>query len=240
MKLYFTRHGQVLPKEFVGTVDFPKGDIPLSELGKKQAVCAGRELARLGFHGKIYSSPYSRTLTTADLIAERCGVEFFMNEKLREKIFVEKDALEFRGLTEAQIKVRFANAAKDAGLVYPWWTTQVDDIGDIADRVGTFWDSVIDGEDEEVFAVGHGATQVGCIAYFNKRFSLGLPEEVHELEEFVIPRFSNCNLNCIELDENRNLVSARLFMTDHLSDEMLTSNSEQVKRPEEITILQKF
>lgn len=46
MKIHITRHGQVIPKEFIGTVDFPKGDVPLSEKGKQQATCLGKELLK--------------------------------------------------------------------------------------------------------------------------------------------------------------------------------------------------
>ena len=112
----------------------------------------------------------------------------------------------------------------------------MDTIADIAERVSGFWDRILDSDHDEVFAVVHGATQVGSTYYFNKRFHLGLPEDVYELEEFLIPRFLNCNLSCIELDGKKELVSAHLLSTAHLSDELLTSNSNAVVRPEEIIL----
>ena len=143
MKIYFTRHGQVLPTEFIGTVDFPKGDIPLSELGKRQAVCLGQEMVSRGFSGVIYSSPYDRTATTANIIAEGCGANVYVDSALREKIFVEAEAKLFHGLTAQQLKDRFPHVARDAQLEYPWWTTGVDTIADMAERVIGFSDSLL-------------------------------------------------------------------------------------------------
>ena len=71
MKLYVTRHGQVCPNDFTKSVDFPTGDIPLSEKGQAQAACLGEELKPEydgafaiidGFSGKIYIDPDEETL----------------------------------------------------------------------------------------------------------------------------------------------------------------------------------
>ncbi|MBR2013708.1 MAG: histidine phosphatase family protein, partial [Clostridia bacterium] len=49
MKIYLTRHGQVVPVKFTGTVDCPDRDIALSDLGEKQAKLLGKELALRNF-----------------------------------------------------------------------------------------------------------------------------------------------------------------------------------------------
>ena len=71
MKFYVTRHGQVAEDaEYFGDVAYPKGDMPLSKLGREQAELLGNRLRDEGFSGKIFSSPYLRTMETADIIAE--------------------------------------------------------------------------------------------------------------------------------------------------------------------------
>ena len=65
MKIYLTRHGQVLSKEFYGNVQYPVGDMPLTSLGREQAAYLGAYMKHLGFKGTIYSSPYARALETA-------------------------------------------------------------------------------------------------------------------------------------------------------------------------------
>ena len=62
MKIYLTRHGQVATKQFVGNVQYPVGDMPLTPLGREQAAYLGAYMKHLGFTGRIYSSPYRRAL----------------------------------------------------------------------------------------------------------------------------------------------------------------------------------
>ena len=74
MRIFETRHGQVLPKRYYqDNPSFPVGDMPLSELGEEQARLVGKRLKELHFNGVIYSSPYARTLKTADIIAGEVG-----------------------------------------------------------------------------------------------------------------------------------------------------------------------
>ena len=57
MKIYISRHGQVADDaEYLGDVAYPKGDIPLSALGREQARLLGVRLRDEGFSGIIYSS----------------------------------------------------------------------------------------------------------------------------------------------------------------------------------------
>ena len=85
MKFYVTRHGQVAEdSEYFGDVAYPKGDMPLSKLGREQADLLGKRLRDEGFSGKIFSSPYLRTMETADIIAKITGSQVYPTPALHE------------------------------------------------------------------------------------------------------------------------------------------------------------
>ena len=76
---YITRHGQVADDaEYInGNVSLPKGEVPLSALGREQAVLLGKFLKRRNFTGKILASPLWRTMETAELIATETGSSIY-------------------------------------------------------------------------------------------------------------------------------------------------------------------
>ncbi|MBQ7032435.1 MAG: histidine phosphatase family protein [Clostridia bacterium] len=236
MKIYITRHGQVAPKLFVGSVDYPTGDIPLTELGQSQAVCLGKELKKRGFSGKILSSPYRRTMMTANLAADGCDAPIYPDGALREMFFSDEAGEAFIGMDLDTLRTLFPHVAPDAELPHPWWTTQADTRPDLIARLAVFWDGVLASGVDEVLMVGHGASVFGSMAYMNKKFGLGLPEDLQALGDFQATRNLNCNLSCIETDTAGQLVSARLFATDHLPDDLLTSNTNPLPRPTEICL----
>jgi len=236
MKIYITRHGQVTPKVYENSVDYPTGDIPLTSLGQEQAICLGKELRARNFKGRIISSPYRRTMMTADLAANECGAPVYADGALREMFFSEENANAFNGMDIETLKLNFSHVAKDAILPYPWWTTCVDEQLDIIARLKSFWATLLTAGCEEVLVVGHGASVFGSMFFFNKTFKLGLPDDPGELGDFQASLNLNCNLSCIEINQEGKLTSARLFATDHLPDSLLTSNTNPKPRPQEVLI----
>ena len=82
MKIYSTRHGQT---------DFNRNDIilgttdvPLNETGLAQAKELAEQVSALGDVDIIIASPMKRALTTASIVADRCGLEIVTDERLRE------------------------------------------------------------------------------------------------------------------------------------------------------------
>ena len=77
MKIYFTRHGQVCPKDFVGSVDFPTGDIPLSELGiteiKEEEIMAVAEATAVDTVGNMPFAVTAKDIYAAILAADAIG-----------------------------------------------------------------------------------------------------------------------------------------------------------------------
>lgn len=222
MRIYLTRHGQVLPDKFFGTADFPDGDIPLSELGKEQAEYLGKELARRNFKGIIISSPYLRTMTTAEAVASACDVKIYPEAAFREGVFREEEIKQLRGMTLQELKEKFPHVAPDAALAYPWWTTELENtVEAYSKRIDPLLDRLLASDNEEILLVGHGASIGGTTNYFRKKFNIEMP---HGLKNV------NCNLSIFDLDENRELKRAVFFENKHLPEELLTSNVAQVER----------
>lgn len=80
MIIYCVRHGE---SESNVTGIFPTNDTPLTQRGIEQAKQAAESLAHINI-AEIYSSPMLRTIQTASIIAERLGLEFRVDERLRE------------------------------------------------------------------------------------------------------------------------------------------------------------
>src|ERR1700710_2846679 len=77
-------------------------DIPLNDIGRRQAETTGRLLARRAWDG-IYSSPLSRAYDTANIIAGELG----MPSPERVDAIVERNYGEAEGLNWEQIEERF-------------------------------------------------------------------------------------------------------------------------------------
>ena len=74
MRRFITRHSQIPDgSSYDGGHLFPVGETLISELGREQARLLGIRLREMGFSGVILSSPYVRTMLTAEIIAKETG-----------------------------------------------------------------------------------------------------------------------------------------------------------------------
>ncbi len=221
MKIYLARHGQVLPKKFIGTTDRPVGEIELSDLGEKQAECLGKALQCLNFQGKILSSPYIRTMQTADIAAAVCGALVYPEPAMREGVFSHEKLMKYKGSTLETLREKFAHISPDTALPHPWWTTEEEEPEDVLMRMTPFLDQLFESDHQEVLLVGHGASVNAAIRYFARRLGFERPRGLKNL---------NCSLSCFELDDCLNPLRIFLFDTAHLPDEYLTSNADEKER----------
>ena len=100
-RVYLVRHGatQLTAEDrFSGSAG-----VDLSEEGRWQAERLGERLAREGVHA-IYSSPLSRTMDTARIIASECGGEPVPMDGLREI-----GHGRWEGLTRSEVEERFGS-----------------------------------------------------------------------------------------------------------------------------------
>jgi broad specificity phosphatase PhoE len=100
-RIYLVRHGatQLTAEDrFSGSTG-----VDLSDEGRRQAACLGERLAREGVNA-IYSSPLSRTMDTARIIAGECGGEPVPMDGLREISHGR-----WEGLTRHEVEERFGD-----------------------------------------------------------------------------------------------------------------------------------
>jgi ribonuclease H / adenosylcobalamin/alpha-ribazole phosphatase len=93
------RHGQTsmsVQKRYAGT-----SDVPLTEIGVRQAAAAAKRLASAGL-GAIVSSPLLRAVRTAEEVAAATGVPVLTDEGFRETDFGA-----WEGLTFAEVRERW-------------------------------------------------------------------------------------------------------------------------------------
>jgi ribonuclease H / adenosylcobalamin/alpha-ribazole phosphatase len=87
------RHGQTalsVERRFAG-----RGDVPLTETGRRQAAAAGSALAARGSVELIVTSPLGRARRTAEAVAERTGAGLLVDDGLAETDFGEWEGLSF-------------------------------------------------------------------------------------------------------------------------------------------------
>lgn len=170
MRIFETRHGQVMPAVcYNNDASRPVGDTPLSELGDRQALQAGKRLKELGFKGVIFASPYDRTLRTASIIAEELDLPFTPLPCLHEIFVQSKPDKLFKGLTTDEISARYNRARVSVDMPYPWWEEVTEDLSDVITRLKNGLEPVLSNlpKDIDVLLVGHAATSVGMRHLFD-------------------------------------------------------------------------
>ena len=206
MKIYVTRHGQVLPTKFYKNVQFPAGDMPITELGHMQAKRLGEYMKHIGFTGKIYSSPYIRTLETAEIIADCTGSEIIPWAPMREIVNCVENILPFNGLTLDEIRTRFRHISEECTLSYPWWTVDYETEEDVFTRLKKGFEA-LDLKEDAMF-VGHGASLEGLIEVLGIPHTGGLPY--------------NC---CFSMYDTENKKNFKYMDDAHLPYKLRTFNS---------------
>lgn len=106
--LYFTRHGQTVwnvENKICGATD-----IPLTELGHKQAMELGEEILRQGLQiDEILYSPLVRAAETARHISDVTRIPMRMEMRLKEQNFGKYESTPRDGAEFAEMKMHFIN-----------------------------------------------------------------------------------------------------------------------------------
>lgn len=207
MKFYITRHGQVAPKESYGDVQFPAGDPPLTKIGRAQASRLGEYMHHIGFCGKLYTSPYARTMETAEIIADKTGSEIVPSAFMREIMKTQDAADEFCGMTMQQLQKQFRHVDGSAALPYPWWSAHADTEEDVLERVSKGFLEL--NLKEDAMFVGHGAS-AGHLIHF-----LPIPKKSGKL-------LYNCSLSVLDTE---NKAGCQYMDTAHLPYDIWGQNT---------------
>ncbi len=167
MRIYLARHGQPaldnMPKG--ANYELPDGDYVLSVLGREQADYLGHRLKEMNFSGKVFSSPYARTMETASIAAAVCGLEVIPEPCMQEMRFSAEPPCP--GMTLDELKKNYPNIAPDAELVRPWMLPcGPEEVSDVRKRIFLYMEKLLAAPPAaEILLVGHGAT-VGAVKTF--------------------------------------------------------------------------
>lgn len=149
--IYLVRHGQT-PWNKAGRYQ-GHTDIPLSPLGRRQALCLARRLARDPIDA-IYSSDLTRARGTAAPLARRLSLPVRARADLREMAYGDLE-----GLTAAQIEERYPHYYP-AARQDPLGTTppRGESFSSMYARVLAAWEEIIAAPHKRVVVVAHGGT----------------------------------------------------------------------------------
>ncbi len=217
MIVYITRHGQPLIESAEeADPEYPRHDPPLTTLGRLQASALGRRLRQAGFGGRIYASPYRRTVETAELIAEELDCCHTPEPAIREIVKQAEQMEGFVGLAVEALRAEYPRVAPDASLPKPWWTPEAETDDQVLDRVAPFLQRLIGNGGGDALLVGHGASVQAVTRWFLERCR-GVPMEM--------PLSWNCALTAFQVGEACEVLFLR--DTTHLLDDQVTSNARR-------------
>lgn len=218
MIIYVARHGQpdLDQISWKANPDIPLCDPVLTSKGQTQAKYLGKYLRHKNFKGIIISSPYRRTLETAQIVSEQTGSTVTIEPAIQE-IVTHNGFPEFDGLNIKQIQQLYKNVSKSFEIPYPWFSQGPETIENVKKRVAPILARALK-SDLEVLLVGHGAS-------------------VHAVKELLLNDVLykniaeghnwNCSISSYIFDNKNNLSKFDLFNIEHMPRNIITSN----KRP---------
>ena len=219
MIIHITRHGQPAVGDLPPGTNhqYPPGDPVLSVLGRRQAAWLGEHLAEMGFQGPIFSSPYRRTLETAQIIAE-IGRQPLIPEPALQEHVLREGTPEFEGLTVDEMRRLYPNVEPDAHVPHPWFaegpeTTEVE----VKNRMRPLLEKLFGLAWEEALLVGHGASVHACI-------DLLVPGHMAARQARDPVVGWNCALTTVAGDGWENVSLVHDFEISHMPSECVTSN----------------
>ena len=210
MRIFETRHGQVLPKSYYqGNASLPVGNAGLSELGKEQARFVGKRLKELNFNGIIFSSPYDRTLNTAEIIAEEVGAKIIPLICMREISNAKEPTTRSAG-SGAEIVTKYPHVEVEFDKIYDWCDERAEGLDEVIERLKVGLKPVLSKlpKDIDVLLVGHAATSVAMRHLF-------------EVEKNNKAFHWNCHLSLLYSTNGENYTND----VEYLPETMRTGNS---------------
>ncbi len=155
--LIITRHCQQTggKKGFIRPIP---DDAGISELGIKQSKALGKELKKLNFKGKIYTSPYFRTVATGCYAAKECGSIVYPDARIQQKSRRNSGNLKKGGATLKQLRKLFPQEiAADAQLADNWMLKKTESLADQRNRVKKALNEILaENPGEDILIVSHG------------------------------------------------------------------------------------
>jgi len=134
-------------------------DAGISPLGIKQAKNLGKELKRLHFKGKIYTSPYFRCVATGSYAAQECGSTVYPDARIQQRSRRKGGNLKKGGATLAQLRKLFpAQIAPDAVLADDWLNKNAETMPGQRARIKVALEQILaENPGMDIMIVSHGS-----------------------------------------------------------------------------------
>lgn len=153
MIVYVVRHGQTqwnIERKLQGW-----HDIPLNETGIRQAEEVRDQLLDVSFEA-VYSSPLSRAVKTAEIIAAPHHLPITQDDRLRERSFGRWEGADFSVVNWEEVWSYETNVSCEGETVRMF-----------LDRIFSFFEEIRTRHEGPVLVVSHGGTMRGVECYFN-------------------------------------------------------------------------
>ncbi len=221
MIIYVTRHGQpdLDQISWEANPDIPLCDPVLTKKGRIQAKHLGKFLKQKNFKGIIISSPYRRTLETAQIVAEQTNSVITIEPAIQE-VVTKNGFPEFEGLNIKQIQQKYNNVSRDCDMNYPWFSQGPETLEEVKNRVAPLIARLLK-SDTEVLLVGHGAS---VHAFKEMLLKNAFDRNVSEKHNW------NCSLSSYIFNSSKNLENFDLFNIKHMPEDIITSNKRSYSK----------
>ena len=222
-KVYITRHGQVNPKE-----SFRKNkvrELALTGLGVTQAEALAKFLVeKQKFNGKIYVSPFYRTIQTGVTVAELLKTQVILEPGIQE---IAPGVRPGKTMDLKTIQAFFPEMTVPGKRYQDPWRLFAEDGKARYNRVEKALNAILAEEKGDVLLVSHGGIVGNLVNVLNKR-------PASKQVQYTKGISWNCALFIFELDENDKKVKG-VFTTEFMEDKNLTSNFRcpKIERPDD-------
>ena len=200
---------------------FSLRDSLITPLGEKQCMLLGEYLRKLGFHGKIYSSPSIWAIQTAVGTASAIGPDLKV---------IPEPALQSRargaepdwGTTCSELLMRFPGKIVPVNYPDQWILCGEKEEKRLYERMERFLIRLLENEPAgEILLVGHSSSLPALLSALNRRLRPG----TKELDE---DRLLNCCLYVCKVDKYGKVFYTSCDTEKYLPPEMPTSNFSKV------------
>ena len=180
-------------------------DCDLSDLGRAQAQAVAAELKRVGVD-RVLSSPYRRTLCTAQAIAEACGVPLEAYPLLHEH-HPSAFSKDWPLMTRSELVVNFPGVVLGDHMLDPGWVTPPETDALVLERMGKVVADLEKRTEGRLVLVTHGSPAGKLVQAF-----MGVTD-AHKAEVTI----GNASITTLETSGYKRYVRA-VNRTDHLKD----------------------
>ncbi len=224
-RIFVTRHAQQ-----PGKPGIIKADVHVTDLGLEQAALLGKYLKIKDFNGKIYASPYLRTVETAVYAGKELGCKVYPDARFQERVGDHRKGKDIpntpnlkKGHTLVMFRELFPDGiAEDAKLADDWPLSEPEDYKTThsARLMKGLSEAMKEQPAGDILIVSHGGALLGFRVGFGK-LGCKVPDDV---------RGWNCAVYTYGVDKDGNY-SFLDYAIDFIPEEKITSNFKYKNNP---------